>query len=473
MESFIVAILGASGGTILAVWLVSLIRLNTPISLPRVDEIALDLRSLLFAVSATLISAVVCGAAPAWRSSKVDPGDALHEAGRCATSSRPANRLRAGLIALESALCVVLTIAAGLLIHSFVKITGLDQGFRTENAFTANIQLFGPRYTDPSARLRFFQDVVSGLEALHGTQAAGAVSTLPLTGQTNIMRVAPEVSADSFGGGGQAEYRTATRGYFAAMKIPLLRGDIFEDRPDGPKTAVITEETARRLWPGQDPVGRRFERRNRNEVFTIVGVVGNVRTGGPDREPPLMVYTPLAGEPLGSMTFVIRTTDGEPAIRQVVASIDTTISVSRIRRMDEILSNAFATRRFQMRLLASFAAVALLLAAIGVYGVVSSSVTQRQKEIGIRMALGAGRWSIASHVLSEGLKPVLMGMAAGVIGAALAGQTVRPLLFGVAPLDFSSYATGLIVLLAAVVAACWIPMRTAMRVDPITSIRYE
>ncbi len=208
----------------------------------------------------------------------------------------------------------------------------------------------------------------------------------------------------------------------------MLRGRIFDERTDGPKTAVITEETARRLWPAQDPIGKRFERRNRQDVFTIVGFVGNVRTSGPDREPPLMAYTPLAEQPLPSMTFVIRTTENEPAIRQVVESIDKTISVSRIRKMDEVLSTAFATRRFQM-LLRSFVAVGLLLAAIGVYGVVSSSVAQRQKEIGIRLALGADKGSIASLVLSEGLKPVLMGMAAGLIGAVLAAQTIQSLLF--------------------------------------------
>lgn len=500
-ESFLVAVFGAAGGALLAIWLIDLVRAAAPFGLPRVDEIAIDVRSLLFAVSATVVSAALCGAVPAWRFSKADPGDALHEAGRSATSSRKAHRLRAGLVSLESALCVILTIAAGLLIHSFVRITGLDQGFRTENAITANIQLFGPRYAQPPARLNFFQEVVRGLEALPGTQAVGAVSTLPLTGQTNIMAVTPQISVDLFGGGAQAEYRTATSGYFAAMNIPLLRGRIFDDRADPAKTAVITEETAKRLWPGQDPLGKRFERRNRQDVFTIVGVVGNVRTAGPDREPPLMVYTPLVEQPLPSMTFVIRTMDisvgptgrptvgtpsailngrsagpptpGEPAIRQVVASIDKTISVSRIRKMDEILSNAFATRRFQMLILACFAGVALLLAAIGVFGVVSASVAQRQREIGIRLALGADKRNIASLVLGEGLRPVVLGMAAGLIGAVLAAQTIQSLLFGVAPSDFASYALGLTVLLAAAAAACWIPMRAATRVDPMTTIRYE
>jgi predicted permease len=472
-ESLAIAVLGAAGGIVLARWLLDVIRANTPVALPRIDEIGLDIASLSFVMVVTVISTLVCGAVPAWRFSRTNPGGALHETGRHTTSSRSTHRLRATLVSFESALCVILTIAAGLLIHSFVRITGLDQGFRAENAFTANIQLFGQRYTEPAARLRFFQDVISGLKALPGTEAAGGISSLPLTGQTNIMGISPQIGSDLYGGGGQAEYRIATSGYFAAMQIPLLRGRIFDDRTDPPKTAVITEETARRLWPGEDPVGKRFERRNRQDVFTIVGVVGNVRTAGPDREPPLMVYTPLSDQVLGGLTIVIRTTQTEPAIGQIVRSIDKTISVSRIRKMDEVLSTAFAVRRFQLQLFAAFAAVALLLAAIGIYGVVTSSVAQRQKEIGIRLALGADMRAIAALVLMEGLKPVLAGMAAGLLGAVALAQTIRSLLFNIAPLDFLSYASGLAVLLAAALAACCIPLRAAIRVDPIISIRYE
>jgi len=471
-ESLVVSAFGAAGGALLATWLIDLVRANT-IRLPRVDEIAFDVRSLVFTIAATFVSAAICGAAPAWRYSRTDPAEALHDTSRTASSGRVAGRFRAGLVSVQSALCVVLTIIAGLLIHSFMNSTGLDQGFKAENVFTTSIQLYGQQYIEPAAKDAFFTRVFDAFRALPGTQAIGGVSSLPLSGQTNIMGLSPETSDDVFSGGVQAEYRTATRGYFEAMNIPLLRGELFQDRADGPKVALITEQTAKRLWPGRDPIGHRFMRRNRDEVFTVVGIVGNVRTANPENEPSIVAYTPYAREPLGGFTLVIRTTAAAPAIRQAVASIDKTLAVSRIRKIDELVSEAFAERRFQMLLLTSFAGISIVLAAIGLYGVVSASVAQRQKEIGIRLALGAERRSISTMVLREGLTPVLLGMAAGLVVAALAAQAMRSLLFSVTPLDLASYAGGLLTLLAAAIAACCLPMRAATRVDPMLSIRYE
>jgi len=471
-ESFAVSFVGAAGGAFLASWLIDIIR-TTAVRLPRVDEIGFDVPSLLFTVVTTFAAAAACSAAPAWRYAKAAPLDALQDSARTTTRGSTSRRLRAGLVCVESALCVLLTILAALLIHSFIKITRLDQGFRPRNVVSATIQLYGQRYAEPSARAVFFQDVMTRLRALPGTEAVAAISTLPLSGQTNIMGVNPETSPDVYGAGAQAEYRSATRSYFETMNIPVIRGGIFEDRAGGPKTAVITEKTAKRLWPGQDPIGKRFMRRNRDEIFTITGVVADVRTASAEQDPPILVYTPLAQQWPGSLSIVARTTSSAQAIRRAVASVDRNVPVTRIRNLEDILSDAFATRRFQVLLLTCFAGIGLLLSAIGLYGMVSASVAQRRKEIGIRRALGANKWGIAMLVLSEGMRPVLWGMLAGVIGAMAAGRAIQVLLFSVTPLDFASYVLSIVMLLIAAAAACWMPIRGAMRVDPMTAIRYE
>lgn len=420
-ESLVIAILGAAIGILAAYWLIHLVLLRLPIDLPRMDEISLDGRTLAFAIFATLLSAFSCGLVPAWRFSSGDPAGALKEGGRGSRGGRAAGRLRSGLISLESGTCALLLVLAGLLIHSFIKITGLDQGFRPSDVIVADVMLTGTTYHQIPMRAAFYQDVIAKLRALPGTEAAGAVSALPLTGETNILGIVPEGDPTPLGQAPQAEYRSATNGYFVAANIPLLRGRLFEDRGDGPRVAMISARTADRIWHGQDPIGRRFNSPQFNgRGVTVVGVVGDVRSTGLDREPPLMVYLPIAQNPPDNgASFVIRTRDSTPAIRQAVAAVNPAIAVAKIRRLDDVVAAAASVRRFQMLLLACFAGIALVLAAIGMYGVVSYSVAQRRSELGIRIALGADNRAVMALVVLGGLKPVIRGMVVGLVGGLL------------------------------------------------------
>jgi putative ABC transport system permease protein len=438
------------------------------------DEVTLDGRTLAFAIFVTIFSALSCALAPAWRYASGDPARGLQDGGRSSTGGQSATRLRSALVSLESGMCALLLVVAGLLVHSFIKITGLDQGFRTSNVIAAEVTLSGNSYQQPQARGTFYQSVLAKLLSLPGTEAAGAVSVLPLTGETNIMGIVPEGDPTSMGYAPQAEYRYATAGYFAAASIPVLRGNVFEDRADGPRVAVISARTADRVWHGQDPIGRRFNSpQSQGNGLTVVGVVGDVRSTGLDREPPFMVYQPVAQVTPGSITFVVRTSDPKPPIRQTVAAVDGALPVAKIRRLDQVVMDAAAVRRFQMLLLTCFASMALLLAAIGMYGVVSYSVAQRRTELGIRIALGAEYRSILALVLWGGLQPVITGLLAGMAAAFFAGRLISSLLFSVAPLDPLVYASAITLLTLASVAACWIPARAAARTDPLTTIRCE
>jgi len=370
-------------------------------------------------------------------------------------------------------MCALLLVIGGLLIHSFIKITGIDQGFRTSDVIAGDVMLNGKAYQQTETRAGFYRDVIAKLQTLPGTEAAGAVSKLPLTGEINIMGIVPEGDPTPMGHAPQAEYRSATSGYFMAANIPLLRGHMFEDRPYGPRVAVVSARTAERVWRGQDPVGRRFDS-PQFKGLTVVGVIGDVRSTGLDHEPPLMVYLPIAQSPPGmGVSFVIRTSDRAPAIRQAVAAVDPAIPVAKIRRLDEVVSEAAAVRRFQMLLLACFAAMALVLAAIGMYGVVSYSVAQRRNELGIRIALGADSRAVMALVLWEGLKPVVTGMLAGLVVALVAARLIASLLFSVAPLDPLVYAAAVMLLIGVSLMACWFPARAATRTDPMLSMRCE
>jgi predicted permease len=475
-ESIAIALFGAAGGILTAGALIRLVLLRLPIDLPRIDEVTLDARALAFAMITTLLSAILCGLIPAWRYGAGDPATRLKDGGRGSTDGVAGGRVRAGLIAMESGMCAALIVVAGLLIHSFIKITGIDQGFRTSNVIAADVALSGNSYQDQQKRAAFYRDVTAKLASLPRTEALGIVSALPLTGETTILAIVPEGDPTPMGQAPQTEYRSASQGYFAAANIPLLRGHLFEDRADGPKVALISARTAERIWPGQDPIGRRFNSpMPQGASITVVGVVGDVRSAGLNKEPPLMVYLPIMQRPSFVASFVIRTPERNPAtaIRQTVSSVDPAIPVAKVRRLDEVISDAAALQRFQMALLGCFALMALILSAVGMYGVISYSVAQRRGEMGIRIALGAGSRAIRYLVLWGGLKPVISGLIAGLIVAYIIGRVIATLLFAVPPLDVPVYALTIVLLVAVSLAASWLPARTATRTDPMLSIRSE
>jgi predicted permease len=270
----------------------------------------------------------------------------------------------------------------------------------------------------------------------------------------------------------QAEYRIVSPGYFAAMSIPVLRGRVFDDRPDGVKVAVLGESTAKRIWPGEDPVGRRF-RGFGDQIMTVVGVVASVRSTAPNSEPPLTVYVPMAQQPRNAMTFVMRTSGWEPAIRQVVKEVDPQLPLSRIAKVDEIVAASTAVRRFQALILSAFAGAALFLASLGIFGVVSFAVAQRRPELGLRLVLGAQANDVVGLVLRDGMKPVIAGAVAGLVGAFAATRLISSMLYDLTPRDPLTYSLATATLLIVAALACWLPARSALRIDPIATLRTE
>jgi putative ABC transport system permease protein len=471
-ESLVLSIAGAAGGVLVAYWLLDIVRVHLPVGLPRIDEVVVDVTALLFACTLTVICTVACGLVPAWRLSKGASANALKDGGRGTISSRGAGRLRGLLIAGEVAVCVVLLVSAGLLMNSFVRIARIDQGFRSSNVFVAEADLPGARYPNPQARLTFFQQVLERAAGLPGMEAVGAASKLPLTGVSEVVFILAEGDPTPVRNAPQAEYRIVSPGYFAAMSIPVLRGRIFDNRRDGAKVAVIGESTAKRIWPGQDPVGRRF-RGLGDQIMTVVGVVASVRSTAPNSEPPLTVYVPMAQQPRNAMTFVMRTSGREPAIRQAVKEVDPQLPLSRIAKVDEIVAASTAARRFQVLILSAFAGAALFLACLGIFGVVSFAVAQRRPELGLRLALGAQTSDVMGLVLRDGLKPVIAGAVAGLIGTFAATRLISSMLYGVTPSDPLTYSLATATLLMVAALACWLPARGALRIDPIATLRAE
>jgi putative ABC transport system permease protein len=471
-ESAVLCALGSAAGIPVAYWLLDIVRLHLPTGLPRMNEVSLDLSSAAFATGAAVLSAILCGLIPAWRLSSANPADALRDGGHGATAGRMVVRWRGAFVAAEVGLSVVLLVAAGLLLKSFSHITAIDQGFSTTSVFTSEVVATGGRYTDRDRRTALFTELAAQSGTLPGVEEAGAVSHLPLTGEMNIMAISPE--GTPMQPAPQAEYRNASSGYFAAMRIPILRGQIYPDVYTGSVPALISKLTAERVWPGQNPIGRHFKAPMPGAQDLVVsGVVGDVRSKAPQDDHPLLVYLPLSLNPPEGMNIVVRTSGTVPPIRLLVKGLDPEIPASPPIPLASIASESTAARRFQVTLLAAFAVVGLLLACLGIFGVVSFSVVQRQRDIGILLALGARTANIARVVLHQGMKPVVIGLALGLPASWAVSRTLSSLLFQVTPFDLQTYSVVTAILLLTALAACYIPTRRATRIDPISILHYE
>jgi len=506
-ENLLVTLAAGALGILLSFWGVELLIGLNQQSLPRVNEIGVNVRAIAFTVALCLLVAIVLGLVPLLRFSSRDLEGSLRETGR-GQSGQAGQRLRSLLVVAQMALTLILLIAAGLVGKSFYRLLRIDPGFRTESAVAMELslpridfnekqyQVFMQAYQRlldhgiaPDATIQlsaegeqqtlFQEQLLDRLGQLPGVSAVGTISLLPLRGDgpdgTFLINNNPARK-------GAANFRLASAGYFAAMGIPVLRGRTFDrsDQPNSPHAALISESMAGKYWPNENTIGQTIQFGNMDgdlRLLHVVGVVGDVHDRGVDAAISPTVYAnSLQRPPSSSVTVVVRGRIAPsalvPSMRQVVRSLDPQLPVN-FRTLDQVLSSSLDQRRFSLVIFGVFGTVALLLAAMGIYGVTSYAVAQRTQEIGIRMALGARMSDVLKLVLRSGMSLALMGAAIGVAGAFAATRVMSSLLFGVAPTDLTTFTAVALVLIAVAFIACYIPARRATKVDPLVALRYE
>ncbi len=474
-ESLLLAVLGGAVGILLASWIVQLLVAGGTLDIPRLDEVRLDPGVIVFAFCLTLLTGLLFGAFPAWRLGCNDPQEALRTGSRTVTEGRRGLRRREALIGLEVGLSAALLIVAGLLGASLTRLLQVDKGFDASHVLTVEIDLAGDLYRESVNRERFFDRVLAKVGAIPGVQASGVTTELPTLGETWNDPIYLE-GASRLEERHTVNNRYSSPGYFSAMNIAIRSGRAFEESDRGRGVAVLSEKASKLLWPGEpDPVGRRFMGED-DKPKTLVGIVAEVRAVL-DRDPPPTAYYPYWQRVPASVDLVLRTS-ADPrsvagSLRAVLRGEDAQLPIQAIRTMEEVVDRSVAQRRFQLTLMVVFAASALLVASLGIYGVVSYSVARRRNEIGIRMALGARRSQLLWLVIRQGLAPVVIGLAAGVAFALFLGRAIRGLLFGVQPADPLTIAGVIVVLLVVGALACLIPARRAAGTDAVAALRFE
>jgi putative ABC transport system permease protein len=481
-ESLLLALAGGAFGTLLAFWSLRALASLIPAGV-RVGSLGLDGRVLAFTFVLALAAGALAGLAPALQMTHSDLASTLRDGTRAGSVTSRGRRTLRALVVAETAMAVLLAVGAGLLLRSFARLTAVDPGFRPRGVLTAQVTLAGSRY--PTARVAaFYVAALERVRALPGVEAAGAVSSLPMSGNESIGGfLVKGMPRPEPGRSPNADRRSATPGYFEALGIPLLRGRLFRDgdAADGQRVAVIDETLARTYWPGTDPLGKRIRRGDFDDPqpkwITVVGVVGNVRNSGLHVEPRPQLYLPETQLTAPVMSLAVRT-QGDPrrlaaAARAAVHAVDPDQAVSEVMTMDEMVDRSLAGRRFNLVLLSLFAGLALVLSAVGIYGVISYSVAQRTREMGLRMALGAQRRTVLALVVREAGALTLGGLAAGLVLSLAATRVMASLLFGVGATDPLTLAVVSCGLALVSLAAASVPGQRATRVDPMVALRSD
>ena len=486
LESLLLAGAGGLLGVLGAVWGVEALAKLLPESLSKLQNVSVDARVLLFTLSVSVLTAVVFGGVPALLAARAKPGETLSDVARDAAGGVSGRHVRRMLVVSEVALAVVLLVGAGLLIRSFQILRQVETGFTTENLLTMRMVLPMPKYAKPEARRAFYDEMLRRVKELPGVESAGMITFLPLS--FNGMNFSFSVEGQASPGDMKlpfALYRVVSPDYFRAMGIPLQRGRFFDahDSADSQPVILISRQLAERYWPNEDPIGKRLKigpLDSPNAWLTVVGVVGNVRQAGLYGDPRMDLYVPYAQERrvfIAPRDLVLRTkgdaTSVAGAVRQAVWSVDKDQPISHVRTMDQVFGAAISQERFQALLLGLFAALALVLACIGLYGVISYAVAQRTHEIGVRMALGARPRDVLRLVLRQGMSLTVVGLVLGIAIGSVATRVLSDLLYGVTARDPLTFVGVPILLLVVAFLACYIPARRATRIDPLVALRYE
>ncbi len=499
-ESLLISICGGIAGTLLAVWgvewMTAILAGNSSgfsLRLPRLSEIRVDTAALTFTFVVSLLTGVVFGLAPALATSRLDLNDTLREGGRGMAGGR--RRLREALVVAELALALVLLIGAGLLVNSFIKLRAVDPGFNPRNVLTATISLAGAsQYTGP-ARETLYRNLIDRIAALPGVESASAINHLPLAGDTwgTTMTIEGRPLPPP-GREVRAIFRVSRPGYFRTMGVAMIAGRDFNqgDAPDSPGVVILNQTLARQHWPSENPLGKRITLDDPRETtrapqwLTVVGIAKDVKQDNWTDQPLDEIYLPFqqsrsfyssTAGPFTSMTLVVRTVV-EPrslatALPETVRRLDPNLPVSNLISLEQVIADTLWQPRFNLQLIGLFAGVALALAAIGLYGVMSYTVSLRTHEVGIRMALGAQRYDVLKLVLAGGLRLALLGVGFGLVASVMLTRLMTRLLFEVSATDLSIFAAIAALLVLVALVACWIPARRASKVDPIIALRYE
>lgn len=486
-ESGLLALMGTGVGLLLAWGSMSWLLRLAGTAVPNISPVTLDSRVLLFAVGLAVLSELLFGLVPAWQTARVDLRDVLNEATRGSTGTRRRRHVRSALIVAQVALALFLLVGAGLLLRSFERLSAQLPGFQPENLLVADIPLSTNAYAKSADRMAFFDRLLERLSVTPGVRSAGAATTLPVSGtgsaiHFNIEGRAPKSPHDYVVIG----YRPVTAGYLETLRVPLVRGRFIElsDTESTPYVVVINQAAARQYFPDSDPIGKRMQLGATPDAtvpwMEVVGIAGDLKQDLAG-EPKAEMYVPVrqgdALLPVFALSVVLRT-ERDPlteasALRVVVRDIDPNQPVVRVRTMEDNISGSVSAPRFRATLLAIFAGTALLLAMVGVYGLMIYSVTQRVPEIGIRMALGADRGTVLRMVIAQGLKLALLGVLLGVAGSLAMGGILTGFLYGVSPTDPATILGVAILLMLVAFVASYLPARRAVRVDPIMALRYE
>jgi predicted permease len=483
-ESAMLGLAGGALGLLLAYWSTgALVAMFPPtianLSIPRVDKVPFDGWVLGFALAASLVTAVIFGLAPALQACGPDAYESLKESGRSLTGGRQGRRFRNVLATTEVALSVVLLAAAGLTLKSLAHLLRGDLGFNPDHVLSMRVLLPDSKYGKEAQQLAFSDQALERIRALPGVQSAGTVTFLPLSGWWGVRSVALQSQAEPEQQRPQAVWSSVTPAYFRSMNIPLLEGRYFveADRAGSTRVAIISASLARRIAPATEPLGQRIVVAGIKDPLEVVGVVGDVHQLGLTSDETAEVYLPFSQVPTVLICFAIRTAS-EPAslakaAQGAIWSVDKDQAVSHVMNMTQLASESLSPQRVVALLMGIFAALALVLAAVGLYGVISYSASQRTHEIGIRMALGAGRSEVLRLVVIDGLRLTLLGLGFGLAGALAATGLLSSLLYGVKPHDSSTLISVALLLAAVALLASYIPARRATTVDPMAALRHE
>ena len=490
-ESMLLSLGGALIGTSLAAWAVDGVKAFGPAGVPRLANVSIDARVLVFSISLAIVTGLLFGLVPALHAAKTNVGQMLKESTRGSSGRRGTRRTRGILVVSEMALAVVLLIGAGLLARSFVALTRVDVGYRAGNVVTMSVSLPTTKYPWDRETISFADRLLEQVQAMPNVEHAAVAFGRPLS--ENAMRVSFDRNDRPPNPPGKrtiADIRAVTPDFFATLGVPLLAGRGLQksDLPNAPPVAVVSQSFVRQYFPNENPIGKRItigwgRQRSENKADTvsaggeIVGIVGDVKAFGPSEAPPPIVYLPFDQAPLSDVSLIVRSS-GSPSLiiseaRAAIREVDSDLPIFDVKTMADALSESVAQPRFYAILLGSFAAIALIIAALGIYGVISYAVSQRTRELGIRIALGAQRDRVVRLVIGQGVTLTLVGILIGVAGAYLLTRLISSLLFGVAPADPLTFTAVAIVFIAVACIASYLPARRAAAVDPIIAMRAE